>query len=156
MSNIDRIQDLQEAVTEDPKNFQARRELAVLLLDCGFPEEALKHFAYLKDFFPQDSGIYYNLGIVFEKLKQYPKAVVAYKKAMELSPEETDACYNLGLVYIELKEYDEGIECFKKVLEKDTQDSNSYFSLGICYFKKGDLIDAMINFQNTIDINNAV
>ena len=74
MSNLDKIEELQNILKEDQSNFQARRQLAVLLLDTGFPEEALQHFLYLAKIFPSDSGIFYNLGIVYEKLKNYDKA----------------------------------------------------------------------------------
>ena len=147
MSDIDRIQDLQDTLAKDEQNFQARRELALILLDNGYSKEALQHLLYLKEFFSDDSGIYYNLGIVYEKIKQYNKATDAYQTAIKLAPEEADAYFNLGLVYIEQKKYDEGIECFKNVLKVDENDSNTYFSLGICYFKKGDLVE-IIDAEN--------
>ena len=98
MSKIDKIEELQNLLKEDHNNLQVRRQLAVLLLDAGFSKEALQHFLYLAKFMENDSGIYYNLGIVYEKLKDFDKAIEAYKKAIELSPDEADAYYNLGLV----------------------------------------------------------
>ena len=71
MSKIEKIQELQEILQEDNANYQARRQLAVLLLDSGFSEEALQHFLYLSKIFENDSGIFYNLGIVYEKLKNF-------------------------------------------------------------------------------------
>ena len=41
--------------------------------------------------FNNDSGIYYNLGITYEKLKNPDKAQEAYIKAISLAPEEVDA-----------------------------------------------------------------
>ena len=64
MSKIDKIEELLNILKQDHNNFQVRRQLAVLLLDAGFPNEALQHFIYLIKFFPEDSGLYYNLGIV--------------------------------------------------------------------------------------------
>ena len=83
MSKLDKIEELQNILKEDPANFQVRRQLAVLLLDTGYPEEALQHFLYLSQIFQQDSGIYYNLGITYEKLKNLDKAENAYLKAFE-------------------------------------------------------------------------
>ena len=74
MANIDKIEELQEILKENATDFQTRRQLAILLLDSGFAQEALQHFLYLKNIFKEDSGIYYNLGIVYEKLKQFPNA----------------------------------------------------------------------------------
>lgn len=153
MSNIDKIEELQNIIKEDSTNFQARRKLAVLLMDSGFNEEALGQLLYLSRNFSNDDGIFYNLGIVYEKLKNFEKAKEAYLKSLEISPHSMDSIYNLGLVYTELKEYDKAIKCFKKILKEDEEDSNSYFNLGLIYFKTKDYIKAMENFQTTIDLN---
>lgn len=42
MAKIDKIEELQNLLKEDQNNHQARRQLAVLLTDCGFSQEALK------------------------------------------------------------------------------------------------------------------
>jgi len=153
MSKLDKIEELQNLIKEDSANFQARRKLAVLLMDTGFNEEALQHLLYLSKNFPNDDGIFYNLGIVYEKLRNFPKAKDAYIKSLELSPESTDSTYNLGLVYTELGEFDNAIECFEKILKNDNEDSNSYFNLGLIYFKMKNYLKAMENFQTTIDLN---
>jgi tetratricopeptide (TPR) repeat protein len=153
MSKLDKIEELQQLLKEDTTNFQARRQLAVLLMDCGFNEEALRHLLYLSKTFTKDSGIYYNLGIVYEKMKKFDKAKEAYLKAIELEPKSLDAIYNLGLVYVELKEYMLAIESFKYILSIEKNDSNSYFNLGLVYFKKGKYLQAIENFQKTVDIN---
>ncbi len=82
MSKIDKIEELQNLLREDSQNFQARRQLAVLLTDCGFNDEALKNLIYLSKVFTNDSGIFYNLGIVYEKLKNSKKAKECYQKAI--------------------------------------------------------------------------
>ena len=153
MSKLDKIEELQRLIKNDSANFQARRELAVLLMDCGFNEEALQHLTYLSWNFSYDEGIFYNLGIVYEKMKNFKKAKESYLKAIELEPNYSDAIYNMGLVHTELREYNEAIECFQKIIGEDPEDSNSYFNLGLVYFKKKDYIQAIENFQHTIDIN---
>ena len=123
MSKIDKIDELQNILKEDRTNFQARRQLAVLLLDFGYAEEAKQHLLYLSKIFPDDSGIFYNLGITYEKLKNLDKAEMAYNKAIELAPDEIDAYYNLGLVFIDKKQFEKAIDCFETVLQKDNNDS---------------------------------
>ena len=85
MSKIDKIEELQNLLREDSQNFQARRQLAVLLTDCGFNEEALKNLIWLSKTFSDDSGIFYNLGIVYEKLKILKKPKKVTKKPLKLS-----------------------------------------------------------------------
>lgn len=101
---------------------------------------------YLLKYFPQDAEIYYNLGIVYEKLKKFTEAKECYQKAVEISPQE-DFYYNLGDVLVDLKEWDEAISAFRKVLETDPEDGNCYFNLGVCYFNKDEKILLWIIFK---------
>lgn len=136
MSKLDKIEELQNTLKQDQTNFQARRELAVLLLDCGFPEDAKQHFLYLSKIFNDDSGIFYNLGITYEKLKELNKAEDAYKKAIELAPDEVDAFYNLGLVYIDKKDTKKPLNVLKTFLLKITTIQILIFRLGFATLKK--------------------
>lgn len=101
---------------------------------------------YLLKYFPQDAEIYYNLGIVYEKLKKFPEAKECYQKAVEIFPQE-DFYYNLGDVLVDLKEWDDAISAFRKVLETDPEDGNCYFNLGVCYFNKDEKILLWIIFK---------
>lgn len=153
MAKIDKIEELQNLLKEDSQNFQARRQLALLLTDCGFNDEALKNLFYLSKMIPNDSEIFYNLGIVYEKLKNLKKAKESYEKAIEIEPDAIDAIYNLGLVCTDLKEFNTAINCFQKVISTDESDSNSYFNLGLVYFKMNDFDNAKLYFEKTIELN---
>ena len=126
------IETLQNMLKNDPSNFQARRKLTILLVNNGFNEEAEGNLRYLIKYFPKDAELYFNLGIVYEKLKDFEKAEKAYEKAIKLNPEE-DFYYNYGEVLVELKKWETAIDVFKKVLETDSNDGNCYFNLGVCY-----------------------
>ena len=146
------IESLQNILKDDPSNFQVRRELSILLADNGFNEEAEGNLRYLIKYFPEDAELYYNLGIIYEKLKNFVKARDCYQKAADISPQE-DFFYNLGEVLVELKDWDNAIATFRKVLETDSGDGNSYFNLGVCYFNKDEKNLALDNFQKAVDIN---
>ena len=146
------IERLQEMLQKDPSNFQARRELSVILADKGFNEEALSNLEYLEKYFPDDADISYNIGIIYEKLKDFEKAEKAYEKALSIS-HQADFYYNLGEVLINLNKWDAGIEAFKEVLKTDPNDSNCYFNLGVCYLNKENLKLAEDNFTKAIELN---
>lgn len=153
MSDLERIEKLQTTLRNDPSNFQARRQLAMLLLDNGYKEEALAHFLHLAEIFKEDSELYYNMGIVYEKLKDLNNAEKAYLKAIEFAPEDADAYYNLGLVYTDKGEYGKAVDCFETVLDSDNDDSNTYFNIGICYFKQEKFDSAKYYFERTVELN---
>lgn len=99
MSDLTRFEQLKKNIENDPTNFQARREYAMLCSDMGFNEAAIKHLNYLSKIFPEDANLYFNIGICWEKLKEFEFALEAYKKATELKPDEGDFIYNLALCY---------------------------------------------------------
>ena len=106
MSYLKEIENLTEIIKNDPTNFQARRELTVALMDKGFNDEAIKQLSYLISVFPEDARLHYNLGIAWDKIKNYKQAIKAYETALEYEPEEADFLYNLGYVYMEIDEND--------------------------------------------------
>ena len=146
------IEKLQKILKDDPSNFQARRELSVLLADNGFNEEALANLQFLEKYFPEDADLAYNIGIIFEKLRQPENAKEAYKKAVSLSPQE-DFYYNLGEVLVSLHEWDDAMAAFKEVIKTDPNDSNCYFNIGLCYYNKGEKKFATDNFQKAVQLN---
>ena len=146
------IEILQALLQEDPSNFQARRELSILLANNGFNEEALSNLEYLIKYFPEDEELLYNLGILYEKTKDFKKAKGVYEKAIEISPQD-DFYYNLGEVLVTLEEWDDAIAAFKHVLKNDLNDGNCYFNLGLCYYKKDEYNLATDAFQKAVELN---
>ncbi len=51
---------------------------------------------------PNNPVIHYNFGIIYEKIKDFEHAEIAYKKAIELKSTYFDAYYNLGAFYINI------------------------------------------------------
>ena len=144
------IEKLQTVLQQDPSNFQARRELSILLAREGFNEESLSNLLYLSKYFPEDAEIWYNLGIQYEKLKKFEEAKKAYKNALEIS-KQADFYYNYGEVLVELNEWDEAISAFEEVLKSDIYDGNCYFNLGLCYLKKEEINKATDFFQKAVE-----
>ena len=130
MAEFTKIEELENIVKNDPSNFQARRELSMALLDKGFNQDALKHTNYLIRIFPEDARLQYNLGIIFEKLKNNKLAEQAYKKAIMIDNSQADFIYNLAYLYMMTQRYDESLKLFVKVLKMDTKDANVFFNIG--------------------------
>ena len=97
MSYLKEIENLTNLIKDDPTNFQARRELTVALMDKGFNEEAIKQLSYLITVFPDDARLHYNLGIAWDKMRNFNQAKKAYETALSYEPEELDFLYNEGI-----------------------------------------------------------
>ena len=156
MNDVQRFESLKKTIETDPTNFQARREIAMMCLDMGFDSMALKQLLYLSNTFPNDANLYFNIGICWEKLKQFKFALEAYKKAVELKEDEPDFIYNLALAYENLGQDDEALMQFKRVVCLEADDSNSFFCIGCILAKKGDIENAIKCFKKAIDRKSVV
>ena len=153
MNDIQRFENLKKTVENDPENFRARRELAVLCLDLGFDQAAMKHLSYLINVFPDDANLYFNIGICWEKLKHPKYALNAYKKAVELKGDDPDFLYNLARAYEANNMDEEAMLNFKKVICINSDDANAFFSIGVLYSKKNDSENAIKCFKKAIANN---
>jgi tetratricopeptide (TPR) repeat protein len=48
---------------------------------------------------------YYNMGVAYDKLKEYQEAIDTYKEAIKIKPDYHKAYYNMGVAYDKLKEF---------------------------------------------------
>ena len=149
------IQELQDRISQNPKDYDAVEQYAIELSDIGENEEALKNFMFLKSVFPDNAKIYYNIGIILEKLKMFDDSLVAYEQANKLEPDNTDIMYNLANVYIKAEEYEAAEKLLLKVIETDKDDQNSYFHLGEIYSRKKQYENAVKYLSKAVELDNS-
>lgn len=73
---------------------------------------------------PADAYAWVNLGISHFELKEYRRAVRAFKKALKIDPQNTDALYSLGLCYHYMGKYNKAIEQYRRLrlIDRDLGD----------------------------------
>ena len=111
---------------------------------------------------------YNNIGIVYDYLGDYDKALEFENKALEIKKEvlgekhaDTANSYNnIGVVYEELGDYNEALEYHNKALEirkevlgeKHTNTATSYNNIGVVYDNLGDYDKALEYFIKALEI----
>jgi tetratricopeptide (TPR) repeat protein len=88
-------------------------------------------------FSPDKSGLYNNLGMVYEERGLTGEAVIAYQKAIECNPDSVQSYNNLGLLYSSLGRQAEAILLYKKAIRLNPLYPDSYNNLAV--------IDATLN-----------
>lgn len=91
-------------------------------------------------------------GIAYTNLKEFDKAIVCYKKYLEIKPNHLGVMGNLELIYCKLEKYDECIESLVKRLKIDPKDAVTYFNLGNIYYEKNDYHMSMNYFKKAIKL----
>jgi tetratricopeptide (TPR) repeat protein len=93
---------------------------------------------------PRDSDAHYQLGLIYQKRRQYSEAVARFEKAIEIDPSESDAQYQLGRIAREQGRFDDAIRYLKAAAALDDKLSSSevWRELGAAYFGASRLEEA--------------
>ena len=102
----------------------------VNLYSQGNFHEALIEGHVLVGKFPDNFIILNIIGAVYTGLNRYCKAIVSYKKAIELKPNFAEAYSNLGNTLNHLGKYQEAIISYKKAIELKANFAEVHYNLG--------------------------
>ena len=96
---------------------------------------------------------YYYRGICLERSKQWSKAEVDMRKALELQPEQPHVLNYLGYSWIDQGiNLDEGMKMIKRAVDQRPDDGYIVDSLGWAYYRIGNFEDAVKHLERAIDL----
>jgi tetratricopeptide (TPR) repeat protein len=131
----------EKLILDDPANFEILEGVGgELMLEKDFANAAqfleLAADARMKTD-SEDFDLYYNLGVCYNKTKNYLKSVEAYQNALIMKDDDKDANYALLLTYYEGELYDESIMQGQRYTELFPADPRGWQVLSLSYNKKG-------------------
>ena len=151
------IKILQGVVADDPKDLEA-------IMALGNIERARKKFTdcgdtYTKGIDAQAGSekpnwvFYYFRGICFERSKQWAKAEVDLKKALEMQPEQPHVLNYLGYSWIDQGvNLDEAMKMIRRAVDQRPDDGYIVDSLGWAYYRIADYENAVKHLERAIDL----
>ena len=125
-----------DVVRKSPGKTRGMLHLGVALEEDGQFDEALRVYNRALAIEPENQEIYYDMGVVYGKLKQNNKAFEAYRKALELNPANANAHNNLGALYANNRNYDLALEEFQAVIEIEPNNSKAHNNLSVIYLNR--------------------
>ena len=103
---------------------------------------------------PGNAEAHFDLGRLYTKSKNYPKAIIAYQKAANLNHRSPDAFYNLGFVYASIKDFENAEKMFFHVVDlKPPYLDKVLFNLAVVQQKQGKNQQCIENLEKAM-INN--
>jgi protein O-GlcNAc transferase len=99
---------------------------------------------------PDNALAHYILGHSMQEEGQLDKAIVHYKKCLQLNPNFADAYYNLGTIFQDTKRNDEAISYYQQALRINPSDADVYYNLGLIFQEKDRLDEAMTCYQKSL------
>jgi tetratricopeptide (TPR) repeat protein len=105
----------QQALEIDPRCLAAHRGLAQVALAEGNPRRAIGAYQALLKVSPDEAALWYELGMVHGRVKEWQPATAALGKACELDPANHQYAHTLGYCLARTGSYEQSLECFRRV-----------------------------------------
>jgi type II secretory pathway predicted ATPase ExeA/tetratricopeptide (TPR) repeat protein len=103
---------------------------------------------------PQNAEAHFDLGRLYTKSKDYPKAIKAYQNAANLNYRPSDTFYNLGFIYASTKDFANAEKMFLHVVDlKPPYLDKVLFNLAVVQQKQGKEQQCIENLEKTMIIN---
>ncbi|AGB47466.1 tetratricopeptide repeat protein [Mesorhizobium australicum WSM2073] len=98
-------------------------------------------------------NIFYQRGIAYERLKEWPKAEPNFRKALELQPDQPQVLNYLGYSWVDMNtNLKEGLEMIQKAVDLKPSDGYIVDSLGWAYFRLGRFDDAVREMERAVSL----
>lgn len=114
---LQKINELEEQVKNNPGNLNLLLSLGHLLNDSGIYDKAVERYqTYLKSR-PTDTDVLVDMGVCYFELKQLDNAQSAMEKALQINPDHQIGNFNLGIVLLSKGQHDLAVKYWKKAIE---------------------------------------
>lgn len=94
-----------------------------------------------------------ELGLHYESLNDFFKAVQAYREALELDPSFKFAWFNMGTCMIQLDDFLKAHNCFDKALAIDPSFKEALYNKGFTYFREENYKKAIELFDKVLKLD---
>ena len=94
-----------------------------------------------------------NLGTVFVRINDLPKAVKHFRRAVQLDPNNTAARMNLGAIYIDFLNYPGAKEEFEKVLSIQPDNVEAMIGMASADLGLGDMAVAITGYEAALKLD---
>lgn len=92
------IAQLEEIVRKDPNNYQAWVQLGNDFFDMGEAQKSVDAYQRALSIKDGDPNVLTDMGVMYRQLKDFPKALAAFRKAAAASPTHPQSRMNMGVV----------------------------------------------------------
>lgn len=133
---------------------QAQLQRAFSDLDAEKYESAAERLEELAEIDPEDSTIFYNLGVAYTFLKKEEEALVQFRKSVDLNPNYAQAWYNMGQIsLIKNRDVSQALHCFERAVLIRPDYISAHHQLGIAFELLGDREKALSCWRMTLELD---
>ncbi|MGA2904905.1 MAG: tetratricopeptide repeat protein [Candidatus Korobacteraceae bacterium] len=140
------------AIEASTDNYIAHDNLALLLLDRGQSDDAMKHFHAALAIYPSDPTSNLQIAVYDHQHGRLQEAIARYDQMISETPDgpgRAELFSNKGLVYLDLRDSAHAQENLDKAVALDPHNYRGWLGLGVLAVRSGDLNLAIEDFQRS-------
>ncbi|MHA1889527.1 MAG: HEAT repeat domain-containing protein [Promethearchaeota archaeon] len=96
---------------------------------------------------------FFLAGEKYYRKKSYYKAIINFKKALDVKPDAWQAWYNIALIFYDVNEKEKSLECFKHALEFKPNEIDAMLNIASLQLELGDYRSAIKHFVNALQMS---
>ena len=142
-----------------PTKYYIKFYLGSCHLALNDPATALEYFTQSLELDPTEQevpSIYSYMGVSFNEMGEYLKALDVLKKAEAYDNERTDIYNSMGFSHFKLKEHAQAIKCFKRVLQLDPGSAIDYANIASNYRDMGQKEKAIQYYEMSLAMDPSI
>jgi Flp pilus assembly protein TadD len=148
---------LEPIAADDPSEVSVVNTLAGIYRDEGRWEDASALLSATIDVLPtfiaDDWRLFYQRGVAYERMDQWPEAETDFRRALALSPDQPDVLNYLGYSWIDRGEnYLEALDMIQRAVQQRPDSGYIIDSLGWAYFKLGNYESAVETLEQAAEL----
>ncbi len=119
--------------THNRYDSKARYELGLYHLRLGNYREAVHLYQEALETDPQNADLHFYLGVAFQKMRNYPPAIAAFKNCLNLKNDygSGQALLKLGDIYRSQSNYSAALDVYSQVLLLNPYEGEAYYKMGL-------------------------
>jgi protein O-mannosyl-transferase len=133
-----------------PTYWAAHYNAGLALLDARRFDEARASLESATALKPDEPNVADALGRAYDGMGDVSRAVMSFKRAIEINPEMVESYNNLGTIYFKNKDYALAEANFTAALRLKPEASTSRFNLGLSYARQGRYTDAARELEQVV------
>jgi arylsulfatase A-like enzyme/predicted Zn-dependent protease len=148
-----------QTITGDPANAGVLARIGLIFIEGNQLERAQRILLASVAMDDSEAETWNNLGVVYYRKKDYPKAVEAYERAVRLNPEFAYAFDNLGTLYLrtflERKDPEmipKAIDAFDRAINNDSRLASAYNGRASVFKSSNRPNEAMRDWKRALEL----
>ena len=134
----------------DPRNPLRYDTVAMLSLESGDAEGAVRRYRESLALNPDSAPTHYNLGIALSLQRKYGEALTEFREALRVDPDYADAHNNLGALLTLQGKFDEAADHLRRALALRGDNSEAHNNLGRILWAEGRGEEAVAEFERAL------